>query len=125
MEAVPHPSYVTVLMTGSTKSDRLAGLYEQRDEVPQDPLMTKALGFEAYRRGEYARAVRYLTESGKDRPGDGELCFRLGMAYHQLGHRDEAVQWLRKATHLNLKDANVEEAGRVLGWRTPANAPTG
>jgi tetratricopeptide (TPR) repeat protein len=104
---------------------RLAGMYEQTDKVPKDALVTKALGFEAYRRGEYARAVQYLTKSAKDRPGDGELFFRFGMAYHQLGNQDEAAQWLRKATLLKLKDASVEEARRVLGWATPTNAPAG
>jgi Flp pilus assembly protein TadD len=102
---------------------RLAGMYEQTSKVPHDALVTKALGFEAYRRGENARAVQYLAESVKDRPDDGELCFRLGMAYHRLGNRDKAAQWLRKATSLNLKDATAEEAKRVLGWPTPLNAP--
>ncbi len=103
---------------------RLAGMYEQTDKVPNDALVRKALGFEAYRRGEYSRAVQYLTESAKTRSDDGELFFRLGMASHRLGNPNEAGQWLRKATLLNLKDASVAEARRVLGRPQPANAPS-
>jgi tetratricopeptide (TPR) repeat protein len=102
---------------------RLADMYEQTDKLPNDALVTKALGFMAYRHGEYPRAVQYLTESAKNRSGDGELFFHLGMACHRLGIQSEAAQWMRKALSLNLKDATIEEAKRVLGEPTPTNAP--
>jgi Flp pilus assembly protein TadD len=98
-------------------------MYEQTDKLPNDALVTKALGFMAYRHGEYPRAVQYLTESAKNRSGDGELFFHLGMACHRLGIQSEAAQWMRKALSLNLKDATIEEAKRVLGEPTPTNAP--
>ena len=130
-EREPNPTLVQKLKARLAKVPddpvaltRLAGMYEQTDQVPNDALVAKALGFMAYRRGKYPRAAQFLTESAKDRAGDGDLFFRLGMAYHKLGNQDEAAWWLSKATILNLKDANLEEARRVLGWPTATNTPS-
>ncbi len=93
---------------------RLAGLFEQDGGVRRDSLVSKALGLQAYRRGEYARAAQYLTESGKERPSDADLFFYLGMAWNRLNRHTECVDSLRKTLALNPKVAQAEEANRVL-----------
>jgi tetratricopeptide (TPR) repeat protein len=72
------------------------------------------LGAVLYRAGRWEEAVKRLTEAGamvKDAKfARGTVastwCF-LAMAYHQLGHADEAGRWLRKASAL-LEEAEME-----------------
>jgi tetratricopeptide (TPR) repeat protein len=93
---------------------RFAALYEQGSGVRNDPLAAKAIGWQAYRRGDFPRAVQYLAESCKERPGDGDLFFYLGMAQHRLSRESECAQSLHKALILNVKHAQAEEAKKAL-----------
>ena len=93
---------------------RLAEMYERAGSVNNDSLVVKALGFLAYRRGEYSRAVQYLTQSAKERPSDAQVFFFLGLSCDRLGQRNECADSLHKALALNLKAAQDEQANRVL-----------
>lgn len=79
-----------------------------------DPLVLKALGMRAYQRGEYARAVDWLSQSSRNRPSDGGLYLYLGAAQLQLGHTNDSAESLRKALTLPLKAAQVEQAKELL-----------
>lgn len=121
----------------SPKSKIVAKLQQRVNEVPDDPvalksladacsadgappneasnpLALKALGFRAYRGGEYSNAVAFLSESGKARANDAELFFYLGMAQSQSGQRKEGENSLHKALTLGLKPAQIEELTKAL-----------
>jgi hypothetical protein len=93
------------------------------DSLLADPLVRKALGVRAYRRGEYALAARELSESAKARSTDGELFLWLGMALKELDQNRQCADALRKAIALGLKDAQVEESSKVLASVTPSLDP--
>ena len=72
-------------MTGDSSNDKKA--YElaakAREALPDDPDLAKALGIVTYRQGDYARAVNLLKESNRNRGGDAQLMYYLGMAQFQ------------------------------------------
>ncbi len=65
---------------------------------PQVPAWWTALGVAQYRGGDSEPAVRALEKSIELAKGGAcNECFFLAMAHWQLGHRDQARQWYRKA----------------------------
>lgn len=85
-----------------------------RDAFPGDPEVARALGMIVYRQGDYARAANLLQESARQKSGDAELMYYLGMAQYHLKNRVESKAALQKALDLNLSGAPAVEAKRVL-----------
>ncbi|PWU15535.1 MAG: hypothetical protein C5B50_15295 [Verrucomicrobia bacterium] len=125
---------------------RLGNLYELAHATPrrppEDPLVMKALGVNAYHRGQYSQAIEWLTMSGKSRTTDPDLFLYLGRAQNQLNQTNAHVDSLRKAMALGLKPAQVEEVNNLLApfrshpdtvtniaagpaWPLPAQIPAG
>ena len=94
--------------------DRLAEMCERDGVGSNDSLVTKSLGWLAYRRGQYGRAVECLTASGKERTTDADLFFYLGMACYRLNQTDRCTDSFRKALALNIKPSRAEEARKLL-----------
>jgi tetratricopeptide (TPR) repeat protein len=97
--------------------DRLAEYFESdasEGRLLEDPLVLKAVGVRAYRKGEYTRAAQYLTESVKSWTGDGEGFLYLGLAQNRLQRTNECVESLNRARSLPLKAAKIAQAEEVL-----------
>jgi tetratricopeptide (TPR) repeat protein len=72
----------------------------------------RILGAALYRAGQFAEAIRSLGESHQYRGDDGDprgFAF-LALAYHHLGHREEAKRWLGKLVAYRPKE------GPDLSW---------
>jgi Flp pilus assembly protein TadD len=72
------------------------------------------LGILVYRKADYSGAVSYLQESARQKSGDAELMYYLGMVQYHLKNRTESKTDLQKALDLNLSGAPAVEAKRVL-----------
>jgi Flp pilus assembly protein TadD len=81
---------------------------------PDDPEVAKALGTIVYRQGDYPQAASLLQKSTRQKNGDAELMYYLGMAQYHLKNRAESKAALQKALDLNLSGAPAVEARRVL-----------
>src|SRR5262249_2487843 len=89
-------------------------LTKAREAFPQDPEVSKDLGVLTYRKGDYSRAVRLLTESNQTLKEDAELLYYLGKAQYQLKLKSESKASLQKALDFNLAPKHAEDAKRVL-----------
>jgi len=85
-----------------------------RAAYPGDPEVARVLGILVYRKADYSGAVSYLQESARQKSGDAELMYYLGMAQYHLKNRTESKTDLQKALDLNLSGAPAVEAKRVL-----------
>ena len=85
-----------------------------RAAFPGDPEVAGALGIIVYRQGDYSRAANLLQESARQRNGDAELLYYLGMAQYHLKNRAESKTALQKALDLNLSGTPAVEAKRIL-----------
>lgn len=56
--------------------------------------------------------IRFLQHAVKEYPAEPKLYFYLGKAYHQLGEKEQALDWLSK---LRRGDAYFEKAQFILG----------
>jgi Flp pilus assembly protein TadD len=85
-----------------------------RDAFPTDPDVARTLGIIVFRQGDYPRAANLLQESARQRNGDAELMYYLGMAQYHLKNRAESKTALQKALDLSLSGAPAVEAKRIL-----------
>jgi tetratricopeptide (TPR) repeat protein len=84
------------------------------DAFPNDPDIAKVLGMIVYRQGDYVRAVNLLQASARQKSGDAETMYYLGMAQYQLKNHAESKTALLRAVDLNLSGTLAAEAKRVL-----------
>ena len=84
------------------------------DAFPADPEVARALGLIVYRQGDYSRAAELLQQSARQKTGDAELLYYLGMAQYHLKNRVESKTALQQALDLNLSANLAAEAKRVL-----------
>ncbi len=114
---VPAEKRLAILLTEDSSNDKRA--YElamrAREALPGDFELTRALGIIVYRQGDYARAVNLLKESNRDRNGDAQLMYYLGMAQYQLKQLAESKSTLQRALDMNPPAQLADEARRVLG----------
>lgn len=89
-------------------------LTKARELYPNDVEVAKALGSVLYKRGEFAKAVRHLSESGKKLPNDAPLQFMLGMTHYQLKQPQESKTALRQALALQADAPFAADAKRIL-----------
>lgn len=85
-----------------------------RELAPNDLEAAKILGVVAFKRGEFARAVQLLRESGRQRRSDAEVFYYLGMAHYRLKQVRESQEALRQAVDLKVAPPMADEANRVL-----------
>jgi tetratricopeptide (TPR) repeat protein len=78
--------------------------------APRNPLV----GIAAFRIQDYRRAVEVLSEVERQRTGDSEILYYLGMAHYQLGRNDQSRDALSKALASEESPVWAEEARRVL-----------
>jgi predicted Zn-dependent protease len=85
-----------------------------RDDFPNDPALTKALGIILFQQGDYSRAEDLLNTIAAERNTDAELFYYLGAAqYHVQNGADSKVS-LQHALALNLSGNQAAEARRIL-----------
>ena len=71
------------------------------------------MGFALYRSGKYEESIKKLNEAANSRatPAPSAWIF-LAMAHHQLGQKEEAQKWLKKAStwfeEARKKDAEMD-----------------
>jgi tetratricopeptide (TPR) repeat protein len=112
----PAQKQLAILYAKDPKNDATAYplAVKARTAFSNDPEVAKALGMIVYRQGDYSRAANLLQESARQRTGDAELMYYLGMAQYHLKNRAESKSALQKALDLNLSGAPATEARRVL-----------
>jgi Flp pilus assembly protein TadD len=112
----PAQKELAILYAKDPKNDATAYplAVKARAAFPADPEVAKALGMIVYRQGDYSRAASLLQESARQRNGDAETMYYLGMAQYHLKNRAESKSALQKALDLNLAGAPATEAKRVL-----------
>jgi Flp pilus assembly protein TadD len=112
----PAQKLLTILYAKDPANDAKAYplAVKARAAFPGDPDVAKALGLIVYRQGDYSRATSLLQESARQKNGDAELMYYLGMAQYHLKNRAESKTALQKALDLNLSGAPAVEAKRIL-----------
>ncbi|MFC1661088.1 tetratricopeptide repeat protein [Gemmatimonadota bacterium] len=81
--------------------------------APDLPQVRWALGASHYFHRDYASALEELTTAVEGLPGSAELWFWLGLVHRRLGHWDQALVALQKATTLDPRDANLFVEGGI------------
>ncbi|MDO9640861.1 MAG: tetratricopeptide repeat protein [Pseudotabrizicola sp.] len=86
------------------------------------PAFQDTYGWIEYRRGNPDVALKYLEPAAKGLPDDPLAQFHLGMAYADLGRKDEAIAQLRRALELGAgRDLpQLRQAEEKLGALTAA-----
>ncbi len=99
-----------------------------RQIAPEDPLIADTLGWIEYRRGQYADALRLLTEASDRLPENPEVLFHLGMTHYMLDQEQPARRAFQDALnttgdfpsralaqeHLSILDAGTGKAADPL-----------
>ncbi|HTS16111.1 MAG TPA: tetratricopeptide repeat protein [Verrucomicrobiae bacterium] len=65
------------------------------------------VAFEAYKAGHYDEAEVACQALLLAAPGDGQVCFLLGMVLHKEGRDEEAVRWLSRAATFQPESAQI------------------
>ncbi len=82
--------------------------------LPDDPELNYECGVVNYRRGEYAKAVRFLQTSARQDGRHADTYLFLGLSHHQLKNFSEGKAELERALELKLPPQEETEARRVL-----------
>jgi tetratricopeptide (TPR) repeat protein len=85
-----------------------------RDDFPNDPTLTKALGIILFQQGDYSRAVNLLKTIVADRNTDAEFFYYLGAAQYHLKNSAESKASLQRALTLNLSGDQAANAKQIL-----------
>jgi Flp pilus assembly protein TadD len=99
---------------GGDKDKALQLAQIAKEQAPDDPRISDTLGWIMYKRGVYQRAVSLLKESAERLPNNPQVQYHLGMAYQQLGDRDNARKALQLATDSPENFVGKDEARRTL-----------
>ena len=112
----PAQKQLAILYAQDPKNDAKAYplAVKARDAFPADSEVARTLGIIVYRQGDNSRAANLLQESARQRTGDAELMYYLGMAQYRLKHNAESKTALQRALDLKLSGASATEAKRVL-----------
>jgi len=82
--------------------------------APDSADMLDTLGWVQYRQGAYREAERALTRAVERAPGQATAHYHLGMTYHRLGKKTEALYSLRRASQLDPALAERERLPALL-----------
>jgi tetratricopeptide (TPR) repeat protein len=74
-----------------------------KKQPPADANSPKAIGLQAFEKGDLLLAEKKLTEALKEQPADGECLTALGRLYLRSGRSKEAVDTLLKSTRVAKK----------------------
>jgi len=85
-----------------------------KEQAPEDPRISDTLGWLLYKRGVHQRALGLLKESASKLPNNPQVQYHLGMAYHQVGEKDNARKALQLAVASPEVFAGKDDARRVL-----------
>ncbi len=112
----PAQKQMAILYAKDPKNDATAYplAVKARAAFPNDPEVAKVLGMIVYRQGDYSRAASLLQESARQKSGDAETMYYLGMAQYHLKNRAESKAALQRAMDLNLSGDQAVEARRIL-----------
>lgn len=85
----------------------LAELYRRKvtRHRNKNPYYRFHLGREAFLARDYERAIPHLKFAVRQRQGEDQFCFLLGLSYLQLGDEKAARRWLQRAEDLAATDA--------------------
>ncbi|WP_146036555.1 tetratricopeptide repeat protein [Pseudotabrizicola formosa] len=92
-------SMITTYRDDPESLERAYAIARRLRESPV-PAFQDTYGWIEYRRGNAETALRYLEPGAKGLPDDPLAQFHLGMAYADLGRKDEAIAQLRRALEL-------------------------
>ncbi|MEM9620153.1 MAG: XrtA/PEP-CTERM system TPR-repeat protein PrsT [Pseudomonadota bacterium] len=98
-----------------TESDPRALEFARRanQAAPNNPDIQDTLGWILVNDGEVREGLGLLRDSARQRPDNASVQYHLGVAYHKLGDRENAIEALEKA--LTIGDFNeAREARRIL-----------
>jgi tetratricopeptide (TPR) repeat protein len=85
-----------------------------REVSPEDFQVSKILGIVSYRRSDYDRALKVLSEASRKSPDDPEVWFYLGLSQFQRKQMASCKESLQRALSLKLSQPLAAEANRVL-----------
>src|SRR5215470_933234 len=99
---------------GGDKEKALQLAQTAKEQAPDDPRVSDTLGWILYKRGIYQRSLALLRESAAKLPDNAQVQYHLGMAYRQVGEKDNARKALRIAANSTEVFAGKDEARKAL-----------
>jgi tetratricopeptide (TPR) repeat protein len=99
---------------GGDKDKALQLAQTAKEQAPEDPRISDTLGWIMYKRGVYQRALALLKESADKLPNNPQVQYHLGMAYQQVGDRDNARKALELAVTSSESFIGKDEARKAL-----------
>lgn len=99
---------------GGDKEKALQLAQMAKEMAPDDPRISDTLGWILYKRGVYQRALSLLRESAEKLPANPQVQYHVGMAYAQLGDKDNARKALTAATSTTAEFFGKDDARKTL-----------
>jgi Flp pilus assembly protein TadD len=99
---------------GGDKEKALQLAQTAKEMAPDDPRISDTLGWILYKRGVYQRALSLLRESAEKLPANPQVQYHVGMAYAQVGDRDNARKALTAATSTTVEFFGKDDAKKTL-----------
>jgi tetratricopeptide (TPR) repeat protein len=99
---------------GGDKDKALQLARTAKEGAPDDPRISDTLGWILYKRGIYQQALALLKESAAKLPGNPQVQYHLGMAYLQVGDKDNARKALAAAANSPASFQGKDEARKTL-----------
>jgi tetratricopeptide (TPR) repeat protein len=85
-----------------------------KDIAPDEPHIADTFGWIAFKKGDYAEALRALQESAAKLPDNPEIQYHVGMAHYMGGEEEPARIALRKAADASADFLGKDDARKRL-----------
>ncbi len=99
---------------GGDKDKALQLAQMAKEVAPEDPRVSDTLGWILYKRGVYQNALALLRDSAAKLPNNPQVQYHLGMAYAQVGDKDNARKALTAATSGPADFTGKDDAKKTL-----------
>jgi Flp pilus assembly protein TadD len=99
---------------GGDKEKALQLAQMAKERAPDDPRISDTLGWILYKRGVYQQALGLLRDSAAKLPDNPQVQYHLGMAYVQVGDKDNARKALTVASNSPASFQGKDEARKAL-----------
>jgi len=99
---------------GGDKDKALQLAQMAKEVAPDDPRVSDTLGWILYKRGVYQNALALLRDSAAKLPNNPQVQYHLGMAYAQVGDKDNARKALTAATSGPAEFTGKDDAKKTL-----------